>query len=81
MRPIRCLLGFHKFSEWIEVENHLERECLRSSCGEVEVKYPDPLTSIARIASSLIWKYYMWNTSPKTLVPPNKPALKRTDNR
>ena len=65
MKPIRCLLGYHRFSEWTEVENHLERKC---RCGKVEAKYPDPLTSIAKIASGLIWKYYMWNTSARKIV-------------
>ena len=70
MKPIKCLLGYHKFSEWIEVENHLEQECLR--CGKMEAKYPDPLTSIAKIASSLIWKFYEFNTSARKIVYNNK---------
>jgi len=79
MKPIRCLLGYHKFSEWAEVENHLERECLCPGCGEVEVKYPDPLTSIAKIASGLIWKYYMFNTSARRIMYPDSPPEKEHD--
>lgn len=73
MKSIKCLLGYHKFSEWIEVGNHLERECLR--CGKVEAKYPDPLTSIAKIASGLIWKYYMFNYSARKIVYPDRQAF------
>ena len=78
MKPVRCLLGYHKFSEWVEVGSHLERECLCPRCGEVEAKYPDPLIGIAKIASALIWKYYMWNTEARKIVyygsdaPPDK---------
>ena len=79
MRSLRCLLGFHRFSEWIEVGRHLERECLR--CPLVEAKYPDPIVMLTNIASDLLWKYYMWNTAPKTLIPPSKGGLKRSDNR
>ena len=64
MKDIRCILGRHKFSEWIEVENHLERECLR--CPHVEVKYPELSTVLASIAVDLFWKYYVWkNPTPK----------------
>ena len=79
MKSIRCLLGYHKFSEWIEVESHLERECSRTSCGEVEAKYPDPLTSIAKIASTIIWKYYMFNTSARKIMYPDSPPDKEVD--
>lgn len=61
MKDIRCMLGRHKFSEWIEVGNHLERECLR--CTEVEAKYPELLTSIA----NLFFKYYVWKNTIKKL--------------
>lgn len=79
MKDIRCLLGRHKFSEWIEVENHLERECLR--CEKVEAKYPPLVSLLAKIATDLIWKYYLWETQPKIFIPPNKAAFKREDNR
>ena len=78
MKSLRCLLGRHRFSEWIEVGSHLERECMR--CPLVEAKYPDPIVMLANAASHFLWKYYMWNTSPKTLIPPSKGALRR-DNR
>lgn len=77
MRPFRCLLGHHNFSEWIEVENHLERECL--GCGKMEVKYPDPLIGIAKIASGLIWKYYELNTFARKIV--YNDNNRRIDNR
>ncbi len=75
MRSLRCLLGRHRFTEWITVDKHLERECLR--CCEVEVKYPDPVVMLAEIATDLLWKYYLWNTSPKVLIPPSKGAFRR----
>lgn len=62
MRDFRCLLGRHKFSDWVEVGCHLERECLR--CGKVEAKYPDPAVMVVRLATDLIWKYYMWKNPP-----------------
>jgi len=70
MKDIRCILGRHKFSEWIEVGNHLERECLR--CGVVDAKYPDPLTSIAKIVAGLIWKFYEFDTSARKIVYNNR---------
>ena len=79
MKDLRCLLGCHKFSEWIEVERHLERECPR--CGKVEAKYPPIEVLLAKIASDFLWKYYMWQTQPKTLIPPNKGVFKPKDNR
>ncbi len=79
MNSLRCLLGRHRFSEWLEVGCHLERECLR--CGHAEAKYPDPVVMLARVASDFIWKYYMWQVAPKTLLPPSKGAFKLRDNR
>lgn len=78
MKNLRCLLGRHKFSEWIEVENHIERECLR--CPKVEAKYPDPIVMLANIASDLIWKYYMSKTT-KPPFPGRYIAFKRRDDR
>jgi len=34
----KCRLGFHKFTKWFEVRNHIQRECL--NCGKVQAKYP-----------------------------------------
>lgn len=65
MKDFRCLLGRHKFSDWVEVGTHLERECFR--CGNVEAKYPDPAVMVARLAADLIWKYYMWKNPPPDL--------------
>ena len=64
MKDIRCMLGRHKFSEWIEVGNHLERECLR--CPQVEAKYPELSTVLAGLAADMLWKYYVKkNPTPK----------------
>ena len=79
MKDIRCLLGHHKFSEWVEVDNHLERECLR--CPKVEAKYPPPEVLIAKIAADFLWKYYMLKTPPMMFIPPNKGVFKPKDNR
>jgi len=46
------MFGRHKFTEWIEVGSHLERECPR--CGEVEAKYPDPIVMLAGLLSK-VW--------------------------
>lgn len=78
MKDIRCLLGRHRFSEWVEVGNHLERACLR--CGCVEAKYPDPIVMLATVAADLFWKYYVWHKAPKFFVPP-KGVYKPSDNR
>jgi len=56
MKDLRCIFGKHKFSEWIEVENHLEKECFR--CAEVETKFPDVLTVLINVASRILLKYY-----------------------
>ena len=68
MKDIRCMLGRHKFSEWIEVGKHLERECLR--CTKVEAKYPDFLTSIA----DLILRYHIWKNTPRNFIYPHHTA-------
>ena len=52
MKDIRCMFGCHKFSEWIEVGRHLERECPR--CGEVEAKYPDPILMLVGLVGK-VW--------------------------
>ena len=46
------MFGRHKFTDWFEVGNHLERECPR--CGKAESKYPDPIVMLANLASK-IW--------------------------
>ncbi len=54
MKDIRCLFGRHKFTDWFEVGNHLERECPR--CGKAEAKYPNPIVMLASLASKVLLK-------------------------
>ena len=58
MKDIRCLLGRHKFGDWIEVRCHLERSCER--CDKVEAKYPDPLVMLMKLGLEFLWyqKYH-----------------------
>jgi len=70
------LFDHHRFSEWIEVENHLERECLR--CGKVQVKYPPlPPPSIILLEAGLElgWKLYLYNEYRKGRLPLGHPLL------
>lgn len=52
---VRCKLGLHKWGEWREVDNHLEKKCQR--CGKVEAKYPPIETVIVKCACSILKKY------------------------
>ena len=54
MKDIRCILGRHRLSEWVEVGMHLERECLR--CPKVEAMYPPRIVMLAEVASKVLWK-------------------------
>ena len=77
MKDIRCFLGYHRFSGWIEVENHLERECLRG-CGKVQAKYPPPLPpSIILLEAwlELVWKLYLYNEYRERQLPLGHPLL------
>lgn len=77
MKDIHCLLNHHSFSEWIEVENHLERECLRG-CGEVQIKYPPlPPPSIILLETSLnlAWNLYLYNEYRKGRLPLGHPLF------
>ena len=67
MKDIRCMLGSHHFGDWIEVESHLERRCLR--CGETEVKYPDPLVLLVKMGLTYLW-YSEFHRKYGTLPPP-----------
>jgi len=59
MKDIRCLLGKHKFGDWVEVGCHLERRCERG-CGKAETKYPDPLVMLMKLGLEFLWyqKYH-----------------------
>ena len=71
MKDIRCLLGKHKFGDWVEVGCHLERRCERG-CGKVEAKYPDPLAVLVKLGLNLIWyRYYCqrWGLLSPPVIP------------
>lgn len=68
MKSFRCLIGRHVWGDWVEVRSHLERECGR--CPKVEVKYPDPLSTLIKIGGELLWRYYVWHKKPVQHIPP-----------
>ena len=74
MKDIRCLLGRHRFSDWVEVENHLERRCQR--CPHVEVKYPDPLSVLIKLGVELGWSYFYYKKWGLLPSPPYSGRLK-----
>ena len=76
MKDIRCMFGKHRFSDWVEVDSHLERKCLR--CPEIEAKYPDPLSTFFKVMGTILWKYHIWLNTPKIMVPPAPKGIYRT---
>jgi len=46
MKPLRCLLGKHRFGGWVEVGWHLERKCLE--CGYAQARFPSAEVMFAK---------------------------------
>lgn len=37
---LKCVLLGHRFGDWTEVKNHLERRCQRKGCGHIDARFP-----------------------------------------
>jgi len=74
MKSLRCLLGFHKDSDWVPVRYHLERECPR--CGRVDVRYPPMEVMLAHVAVELFMRYSALKNAER-YIPSNHPAFRK----
>ena len=74
MKSLRCLLGRHRYSDWVTVRYHLERECLR--CGREQVRFPPMEVMVAQVAVDLFIRFSALKQGG-----PSTPVFMRKDNR